>query len=116
MEYKIKSRIWIEAGDNVLVGEGRIKLLKAIDATGSLSKAAKSLKMSYRKAWLLVDSINKSSEQPIVDSSVGGVNGGGTIVTEYGKAIIAAFEKINKDCWTFMDQQTNQINALQEIK
>lgn len=116
MEYKIKSRIWIEVGDNVLVGEGRIKLLKAIIETGSLSKAAKRLKMSYRKAWLLVDAINKTGEQPIVDSSVGGKNGGGTIVTDYGKEVITAFEEINKNCWEFLDQQSSIINDLQEIK
>lgn len=113
MEYKIKSRIWIEVGDNVLVGEGRIKLLKAIHETGSLNKAAKSLKMSYRKAWLLVDAINKTGKKPIVDSSIGGKNGGGTIVTEYGQEIIAAFEKVNKNCWDFLDQQSNQIKVLQ---
>ncbi|MCB9426494.1 MAG: winged helix-turn-helix domain-containing protein [Flavobacteriales bacterium] len=114
MEYKIKSRIWIEAGDNVLVGEGRIRLLKAIEETGSLSKAAKTLKMSYRKAWLLVDAINKTGEQPIVSSSIGGKNGGGTIVTGYGKEIIATFEKINQNCWKFLEQQSNQIKVLQE--
>ena len=46
MNYKIKSRIWIEVGNNVLLGEGRVRLLKAIEKTGSLSKAAKSLKIS----------------------------------------------------------------------
>ncbi len=109
MEYKIKSRIWIEVGDNVLVGEGRVRLLKAIDETGSLSKAAKSLKMSYRKAWLLVDSINNASPLPLVDSSVGGKNGGGTILTEHGKAMIQAFEKINKNCWAYLAQQNHHI-------
>ncbi|WP_239540737.1 winged helix-turn-helix domain-containing protein [Spongiivirga citrea] len=47
--YSIKSRIWIEAGDNVLLGEGRVVLLKAIDEQGSLSQAAKSINMSYKK-------------------------------------------------------------------
>ena len=51
MNYKIKSRIWIEADGDILLGEGRVALLKAIESTGSLSKAAKSLKMSYKKAW-----------------------------------------------------------------
>ncbi len=63
MNYKIKSRIWIEVGNNVLLGEGRVRLLKAIEKTGSLSKAAKSLKMSYKKAWILVDAVNKSAKK-----------------------------------------------------
>lgn len=114
MAYKIKSRIWIEAGDNVLVGEGRIQLLKAIDATGSLNKAAKSVDISYRKSWLMVDAINKSALQPVVITSVGGANGGGTIVTAYGKDLIAAFEKINAACWDFLDQQSEEIKILEK--
>ena len=50
MEYKIKSRIWIEVDGEILLGEGRVSLLKAIEKTGSLSKASKSLGMSYKKA------------------------------------------------------------------
>lgn len=114
MTYKIKSRIWIEAGDNVLLGEGRVRLLKAIDEMGSLSKAAKTINMSYRKAWLMVDAINKSAVQPVVTTSVGGANGGGTIVTGYGKDLIMAFEKINTACWDFLEQQSEQIKILQE--
>ena len=66
MDYKIKSRIWIEANGNVLLGEGRISLLKAIDELGSLSKASKSMNMSYNKAWNLVDSINKSAKKAVL--------------------------------------------------
>lgn len=73
--YKIKSRIWIEAGDNVLIGEGRVRLLKEIDAQGSLSKAAKSMGMSYKKAWTLVDAVNKSAKEAVVTKTVGGQQG-----------------------------------------
>ena len=52
MEYKIKSRIWIEVDGEILLGEGRVSLLKAIEKTGSLSKASKSLGMSYKKACI----------------------------------------------------------------
>ena len=85
MNYKIKSRIWIEADDNVLLGEGRVRLLKAIDETGSLSKAAKSMQMSYKKAWTLIDAVNKSSIKPVTITSIGGKGGGGAVLTEYGK-------------------------------
>ena len=51
MAYQIKSKIWIESNGKILLGEGRVQLLKAIKETGSLSKAAKKLKMSYKKAW-----------------------------------------------------------------
>lgn len=110
--YKIKSRIWIEAGDNVLIGEGRVRLLKEIDAQGSLSKAAKSMGMSYKKAWTLVDAINKSAKEAVVTKTVGGQQGGGTIITPYGKRLIEAFDTINKNCWHFLDKQLKALETL----
>ena len=108
MSYKIKSRIWIENEGNVLLGEGRVSLLKAIEETGSLSKAAKSLNLSYKKAWRLMDSVNKSAKQPVTINSIGGKGGGGTILTDYGKSLITAFDTINKNCWNFLDNQLKQ--------
>lgn len=112
MSYKIKSRIWIELENNVLLGEGRVQLLKAIDETGSLSKAAKSLNISYKKAWDLIDSVNKSAKKPVTINSIGGKGGGGAQLTEYGKSLILAFEDINKNCWNFLDLQLEKIKSL----
>jgi len=112
MEYKIKSRIWIEADKNVLLGEGRVRLLKAVHETGSLSKAAKSLEMSYKKAWTLIDAVNKSANKPVVITSIGGQGGGGAKVTEYGLKLIQVFEDINKSCWNHLDEQLDKINTL----
>ncbi|MFT6995542.1 MAG: molybdate transport system regulatory protein [Maribacter sp.] len=110
--FKIKSRIWIEAGDNVLIGEGRVKLLKAIEAEGSLVKGAKAIGMSYKRAWTLVDAVNKSATEAVVTKTIGGTKGGGTILTPYGKKLIEAFETINKNCWDFLDQQIKELNQL----
>lgn len=112
MSYKIKSRIWIESDNNVLLGEGRVHLLKAIQKTGSLSKAAKSLKISYKKAWQLLDSVNKSAKQPVTINSIGGKGGGGAELTEYGKSLILVFDDINKNCWEFLDKQLEKIKQL----
>jgi molybdate transport system regulatory protein len=112
MNYKIKSRIWIEADNNVFLGEGRVKLLKAIEANGSLSKAAKSLEMSYKKAWSLLDAVNKSAVKPVVITSIGGKNGGGAALTAYGKSLIKAFDAINSGCWKYLDKQLGKINGL----
>jgi len=105
MKYKIKSRIWIEADDNILLGEGRVTLLKAIEETGSLSKAAKSLKMSYKKAWSLIDALNSRAQKPVVTTSIGGKGGGGAKLTDYGRNLVNAFETINQNCWNFLDQE-----------
>lgn len=110
MDYKIKSRIWIEANGEILLGEGRVSLLKAIDETGSLSKAAKSIGMSYKKAWSLIDAVNKRAEKPVTTSSIGGKGGGGAQLTVYGKTLIETFETINTNCWEFLDKQIKKSN------
>ena len=112
MGYKIKSRIWIESENNVLLGEGRVHLLKAIKETGSLSKAAKSLNISYKKAWQLLDSVNKSAKKPVTINSIGGKGGGGAELTKYGISLINAFDEINKNCWAFLDEQLEKIEML----
>tara|TARA_R110002049_G_scaffold309212_2_gene518718 strand:+ start:2202 stop:2540 length:339 start_codon:yes stop_codon:yes gene_type:complete len=112
MAYKIKSRIWIESKGHVLLGEGRVQLLKAIDDTGSLSKAAKSLNLSYKKAWSLLDSINKSAKTPVTINSIGGKGGGGAELTDYGKSLVTTFDDINKNCWEFLDEQLEKIKDL----
>lgn len=108
--FKIKSRIWLENESGIYLGEGRISLLKAIKKEGSLSKAAKSLGMSYKKAWNLIDAINKSSPEPIVIKSTGGANGGGTLVTPFGTKQIEQFELAKKNCWEFMEQESTKFN------
>ena len=112
MGYKIKSRIWIESENNVLLGEGRVHLLKAIQETGSLSKAAKSLNISYKKAWQLLDSVNKSAKKPVTINSIGGKGGGGAELTEYGKSLVEAFDEINRNCWKFLDNELKKIERL----
>lgn len=112
MSYKIKSRIWIEFDNHVLLGEGRVHLLKAIEETGSLSKAAKQLNMSYKKAWDLVDAVNKSAKNPVVITNVGGKGGGGAQLTAYGKSLIDVFNDINKNCWNFLDKELSKIEHL----
>ena len=105
MNYKIKSKIWIEAKGEILLGEGRVRLLKEIEETGSLNKAAQKLSMSYKKAWGLIDDVNKRGEKPVVTKIIGGKRGGGTVLTEYGKSLVKTFDQINESCWKYLDTQ-----------
>lgn len=78
------------------IGPGKIGLLEGIDRTGSLSAAARSLGMSYRRAWLLLHNTNEGFHQAVVELSVGGKDGGGTRLTDFGRRLVAdyrAFEK-----------------------
>ena len=71
-KYAIKSRIWLEGNNGPYLGKGRISLLKAIATRGSINKAAKSIGMSYKKAWKLVNSMNQESSNPLVIRTAGG--------------------------------------------
>jgi molybdate transport system regulatory protein len=102
---KIKSKIWIENDEGILISEGRVQLLKLIAETGSLNKAAKAMNLSYQKAWKLVDASNKAAKSPLIETQVGGNKGGGTVLTPYGKSLIESFESINTACWDFLDEQ-----------
>lgn len=108
--YRIKSRIWIENDKHVLLGQGRVNLLKAIIKEGSLSKAAKAEKMSYKKAWDLINSVNEAAKETVVTKTIGGKKGGGTSVTPYGKKLITVFDTINQNCWDFLDKQLAELD------
>ena len=103
MPYKIKSRIWINGANGTFLAEGRIDLLKEIITTGSISSAAKQMKMSYKKAWEIINGMNKEAREPLVIRVSGGKGGGGTIVTEEGKKMIKQFDKLNKNCKVFLE-------------
>jgi len=110
MTYKIKSRIWIEGKNGTFLAEGRIGLLKQIIEAGSISAAAKSMKMSYKKAWEIIDGMNKEAKEPLVIRVSGGKGGGGTQVTAEGVEAIALFEKLNKKCQNYLDKEMQKID------
>lgn len=109
---QIKSRIWVEKNDRVLLGQGKVKLLKAVVATGSLTKAAKSMGISYNKAWHMVDQINKVAERPVILTQVGGTSGGGSSLTAFGQILIDTFEEVEQNCWKMMDVETEKFREL----
>jgi len=85
---KVRLRMRLYRGPTIAVGPGKITLLQAIDKTGSISAAARSLDMSYRRAWVLVDEINQSLKLPATTSAGGGFHGGGTQLTEAGRQLV----------------------------
>lgn len=85
----LKLRLWRD--DDVAMGPGKADLLDAIGQTGSISAAARAMEMSYRRAWMLVDVMNRSFREPLVRSAVGGTRGGGAQLTETGVRVLAQF-------------------------
>ena len=76
------------------IGPGKIKLMELIDKHGSLAEAGRQMGMSYRRAWLLVDSLNRCFRTPVVASQQGGQHGGGASLTEFGHAVVHHYHAV----------------------
>jgi molybdate transport system regulatory protein len=87
-------RLRINLASGRAVGPGKIDLLELIGRTGSLSEAARGLRMSYRRAWLLLDDLNHSFAAPVATTKVGGSGGGGARLTPLGERLIAAYRSV----------------------
>jgi molybdate transport system regulatory protein len=91
---ELRLRMRVTVGDVIAVGPGKIALLEALDETGSITAAAKSLDMSYRRAWLLIDELNRTLKEPAVATAAGGAKGGGSALTETGRALVGLYRQI----------------------
>lgn len=91
---KTQPRIRILFGSVVALGPGKVDLLEAIAETGSISAAARAMKMSYRRAWTLVDAMNKCFCSDLVSTATGGQGGGGAAVTDLGMEVLARYRAI----------------------
>ncbi|MFT3664087.1 winged helix-turn-helix domain-containing protein [Piscinibacter sp.] len=93
---QLRFRMRINDGDVIAIGPGKIALLEAIERCGSITAAAKSLDMSYRRAWMLIDEMNHALKTPAVDSAKGGSAGGGSALTASGRELIALYRRIEE--------------------
>lgn len=87
-------RIRINHQGRTALGPGKIELLNAIAKYGSISAAAKSMQMSYKRAWELVDEMNQCFDELVVLSSAGGQHGGGAQVTPFGEMLIENYQRM----------------------
>lgn len=85
-------RVRILSGSAIALGPGKADLLRAIDETGSISAAARQMRMSYRRAWLLVHTMNECFRLPLVSAEKGGVEGGGARLTEMGREVLVHYD------------------------
>jgi molybdate transport system regulatory protein len=90
----IRLRMRVTHGETIAIGPGKIALLEAVQAHGSITSAAKSLGMSYRRAWVLVDELNRSLQTPAVASEQGGPRGGGSVLTPAGEKVLRLYRAI----------------------
>ncbi|HEK25188.1 MAG TPA: LysR family transcriptional regulator [Hydrogenobaculum sp.] len=114
---EIKGDIFINKDGEGFFGEGRYKLLKLIDKYGSISKAAKEMKMSYKAAWDHIQSINNLAEEPVVYTRTGGKDGGQTVLTPYGKRLLKHYEHIQEEYQKFLELlKEEELESLYFIK
>ena len=92
-DWSIGVRVWAERRGQAVLGPGRLELLEQIDAHRSISAAARHLGMSYRRAWELVQSINKAGGAVLVRAATGGAGGGGAVLTPLGRRTVTDFPR-----------------------
>ncbi|MCS7280796.1 MAG: LysR family transcriptional regulator [Desulfobacterota bacterium] len=96
-------RIWLDEGGKAF-GEGPYNLLKHVEKTGSLSKAAKNMGISYRKAWQIIDNCEQRLGFKLLERKSGGKRGGGSSVTEKGKAFLIRYEKFREEVKNLVEE------------
>jgi len=94
---RIRGRLQLEKNGSPFLAPARVDLLEAIGEHGSITAAARAVGLSYKGAWDAVDAMNNQARSPLVSRSVGGSRGGGTLLTEYGKRVIALVRRIERD-------------------
>jgi molybdate transport system regulatory protein len=87
-------RLRVTRGEDIAIGPGKVALLEAIGREGSITAAARTLGMSYRRAWVLVDTMNRSFVTPVVEAGAGGTHGGGAALTPVGRDVVERYRRI----------------------
>ena len=94
MRAEVKFRVRVTRGEDIALGPGKIALLEAIARDGSITAAARALGMSYRRAWVLVDIMNRCFRSELVEAGAGGSHGGGASLTPLGKEVVERYRRI----------------------
>jgi molybdate transport system regulatory protein len=89
----VKVSIIFESGARI--GPGKARLLESIRETGSISAEARDMRMSYKRAWVLLDSMNQAFTEPLVTAASGGAGGGGALLTEFGAEVLERYRRIH---------------------
>lgn len=106
----LHGRIWLTKDGKNFLGKGKAELLQHIDETGSIAKAAKLMKMSYKSAWDKVDSMNRNAGFLLVERTSGGKKGGGSKLTSDAKKLLSAYRKIEAEFDAFLARMGDSID------
>ncbi|SAK81666.1 ModE family transcriptional regulator [Caballeronia hypogeia] len=109
---EVRFRMRITKGETIALGPGKVSLLEAVRKHGSISAAARSLDMSYRRAWLLIDELNRSLKSPATISEQGGQSGGGCVLTPVGESIVRLYREVEHQAEAACAQQIASLTDL----
>ncbi len=101
----------VDFGSDRALGPGKIRLLEAVRNCGSISQAGRSLDMSYRRAWLLIDDMNRCFREPVVAAQPGGAQGGGAALTAFGEELIQKYRAIETQAMAAAKQQLRDLET-----
>lgn len=87
-------RLTITLTSGARIGPGKAALLESVLSTGSISAAARAMGMDYKRAWLLIDSLNRAFSTPVVERVTGGSGGGGAVLTPFGKDLLSRYRRL----------------------
>jgi molybdate transport system regulatory protein len=105
---QVKSKVWIEAGGEVVAGDGKINLLGGIEETGSIQKAAGEIGMSYRHAWGFLQKMEKRGGIKLVVTQIGGREGGGAKLTPQGKDFLRRYSAFREGLDEYIEKKFRQ--------
>lgn len=108
----VQMSLRLRMGQGVRLGPGKIRLLAMIAEQGSISAAARSMGMSYRRAWLLVNSINQVMAEPVVESRSGGRQGGGAVLTRTGERLIGVYRQMERKALLAVEDEIRMLEGL----
>ena len=103
---RLCAKVWIETAGKMAITDAGADLLEQIEACGSLSEAARRLRFSYRRAWMLVDAMNRRWSGPLVTTATGGKRGGGTRITELGRLVLRSYRDLQLQVEHLLDHAT----------
>lgn len=108
---ELKLKIQLMRGDEIAFGPGKADLLDAIDETGSIAAAARAMAMSYRRAWLLVEVMNRCFRTPLVETGRGGSDRGGARLTALGRSVLRRYRALQRAVATTANSHLRKITA-----
>ena len=108
--YTIRASAWVEKDSELYLGGGRLMLLERLDKLGSIAAAARSMRLTYRNAWLWIEAMNRLAPSPLVEKIAGGAGGGHAKLTQEGHNAIALYKELRKRLDELLRQQSSYID------